>query len=488
MEEGSFFSPNASETAEEKAVTDRKIILINPFPYYGRGINEATIYPPLGLAYLASALRKAGFPDIQIIDANILKIENKDLLRRLKAEKPDIVGIHLNVVLGRSGTVLGRRIRQELDCRICIGGPLVSSNPVQMLEASAADLAVIGEGETAFVEICQGKPLRDIKGLVYKEGTDIRFTPPRELVENLDEIPFPAYDLLPPLKLYKARARKKPIGPIITSRGCPYLCTYCNSSVFGKKFRARSPENVIQEIDLLVREYGIRELDVLDDNFTLDIKRADRILDLLLERKYRLAINLQNGVRADRLNQDLIKKMKRAGVFKVGIGIESGDKDMLSKIRKNLDLDKVTQAIRWFKEEGIITYGFFILGFPDETRESVERTIAFARQCGPTVADFNILLPFPGTAIYEELKQKKLLKEESRLFYDSGFYAPKVYHKCLHLTEEELYAYQKKAYRDFTFRIGKIWEILLSIRSVNELIWTFQAALPVLAMVLDWIE
>ncbi len=472
----------------DQRATDKKIILINPYPVYGEGLNEATIYPPLGLAYLASALRQKGFHDIRIIDANILQIQNDTLMKQLKEEKPDIIGLHLNVVLGRGGVELGNRIRKEIDCLICIGGPLVSSNPLEMLAAAAADIAVIGEGEITFAEICKGTPLQDISGLVYKDGAGVHATPLRPLIENIDEIPFPAYDLLPPLRLYKSRARRKPVGAILTSRGCPYLCTYCNASVFGKRFRARSPENVLQEIDLLVNDYGIRQLDILDDNFTLNIKRADRILDLLLERKYKLVINLQNGVRPDRIDEALIRKMKEVGVFKVGIGIESGDKDTLARIHKSLDLDKVVPVIRWFKKQGIVTYGFFMIGFADDTKESIEKTIAFAKQCDPTIVNFSLLMPFPGTAMHAELKARGLLKDESQLFYETGFFSPTLYHRCLYLTEEKLFAYQRKAYREFNFRIKKFLEVLFSNRTWNELRWTLEAAFGMLRPVLGFVK
>jgi radical SAM superfamily enzyme YgiQ (UPF0313 family) len=299
----------------------------------------------------------------------------------------------------------------------------------------------------------------------------------------MDDLPFPAYDLLPPFSLYKGRARKKPVGVILTSRGCPYQCTYCNSSVFGKKFRARSPENVLRELDMLVKDFGIRQLDVLDDNFTLDIPRAEAILDGIIARKYKLLINLQNGVRADRVNAQIIHKMKLAGVFKVGVGVESGDERILTSIKKRLSLDKVTEAIRLFRKEGILTSGFFIIGFPEDTRESIEKTIDFAIEANPTVCNFSLLLPFPGTEMYRELKAAGNLKDPDRLFYDTGFLSGKIHHTSPNLTEQELLQYESLAYRRFNFRPGKILEVLFSIRSASELKWTFEAAFPLIKQI-----
>jgi len=208
-----------------------KIVLINPYPKDSEGINEATIYPPIGLAYLASYLRREGFHDIEIIDANIRRIDNEQLLKHLKRVNPDIVGVHVNVVLGGSGVELCRMVARELPARVFIGGPLSSSNPAEMLKLSGAEAAVIGEGEVRFAEICKGVDPSSLPGIAFWRGKVIEVNPPAPLFANLDDLPFPAYDLLPPFSLYKGRARKKPVGVILTSRGCPYQCTYCNSSV-----------------------------------------------------------------------------------------------------------------------------------------------------------------------------------------------------------------------------------------------------------------
>jgi radical SAM superfamily enzyme YgiQ (UPF0313 family) len=462
----------------------REIVLINPYPGTSEGINEATIYPPIGLAYLASYARRNGsFNNIRIIDANVMRKNNQEVLRELLDNKPLVVGIHLNVILGRAGTELSRLIKKEIGCQVIIGGPLVSSNPEDMLKISEADVAVIGEGEETFLELLQQKPLEDILGIVYKVlGGRFKRNPPRPLINDLNSIPFPAYDLLPNFKMYKNRARKKPVGVILTSRGCPYQCTFCNASVFGKKFRARSPENVLKEIDLLVNHYGIKQLDVLDDNFTLDISRARAILEGV--RHHGLCINLQNGIRADTIDAELVKLMKKAGVIKVGIGIESGDSEVLRSVKKNLDLDRVREAIRLFRKKGIITIGFFILGFPCETKESIEKTIKFSLEANPSIANFCLLIPFPGTEMHQELLINNQLKEPDRLFYDSGFYANRTYHACSGLTEKELLRYQKIAYKKFNFRLVKIIETMIHIRSLTELSWTITAALPLIKNIL----
>jgi anaerobic magnesium-protoporphyrin IX monomethyl ester cyclase len=460
-----------------------RVLLVNPYPEAARGINEATIYPPIGLAYIASFLLSEGVT-VGIVDANIMKMTTDDVLLEVGRFKPDLVGISVNIVTAKSGATLSKLIKARTGLPVCIGGPFASSMPEKALELSSADIACIGEGEYTMLEICKGKKLSLIDGIAYKKGRLIVRNKPRSLIEDLDVLPYPAYDLLPPLRFYKSRARRTPVGAIITSRGCPYHCTYCNSSVFGKRFRARSAGNVIGEIDLLVKKHSIRQLDILDDNFTLDVKRADNILGMIIKNNYPILINLQNGIRADRLTKKLVVRMRKAGVFKVGIGIESGDERVQKWIKKSLDLKDVVKSIGWFRSQNIITVGFFILGFPFDDEESVNHTIDFALKANPSMANFSILLPFPGTEVYEYLKQKGMLKENLDLGIETGFFESRMYHTCHNLSEEKLAYYQKEAYRRFNLRIGKIIETLLNIRSMSELKWTVEAALPLIPKIL----
>jgi radical SAM superfamily enzyme YgiQ (UPF0313 family) len=454
----------------------KKIVLVNPFPKEARGINEATVYPPLGLAYIASFLKKRGIV-VKIIDANILKKENKAVIEEIKRIDPDIVGISINIITAQSGTELSRLIKKKLDIFVCLGGPYATSNPEEILKFSFADVAVLGEGERVVYEICRGNDLVKIKSIAFspKRGRLV-LNKQKNLIRNLDALPFPAFELLPPFSIYKTRARRKPVGCIITSRGCPFQCAFCNTNIFGKRFRARSPENVIGEIDLLVKKFRIKQLDILDDNFALDIDRAEKILDLIIKKKFDILINLQNGVRTDNLSRLIVKKMKKAGVFKVGIGVESGNVNILKSIKKSLNLKKVMRAIQWFREEGIITVAFFIIGFPNETKGSIRETINFAIKTNPSLANFSLLIPFPGTEIFRFLEKKKMLKKNYKLGVKTGFFGNKIYHRCLNISEKDVIYYRNKANRDFYLRISKLLEILCDVRSLWELKWLVESA------------
>ena len=451
----------------------KKVILVNPYP--GKnigGLNESTIYPPLGLVYIASVLRMHNV-QVKILEANILKLDNAQVVNFLCKENPDLAGISLNIFTANAGINLSQRIKEVTNFDVCLGGPFPSAIPEDILKKSKADILVIGEGERSIVDICNGELLSEIQGIAWKRDGVVIVNESAELIGDLDTLPMPAYDLLPPFGLYRARIRKSPMAPIFTSRGCPSHCTFCNHNVFGKRFRAFSPGRVISEIELLISKYGIKQLDILDDNFTFDMRRAEEILDLILERKFNIRINLQNGMRVDNLNPSIVKKMKKAGVFKVGIGCESADIPTLKEIKKGVDLAKIRQAVQWFSHNKIISYLFFIFGFPNDTRETIMRTIDFAIEVNPTTAVFSLLIPFPGTEIHSLLKKQSMLKDGITDGVMTGFFGRRLYHSCRYLTEDDVVALQSLAYRKFYFRPNKIIEQIRQIRSFAELRWLF---------------
>ena len=467
-----------------------KVVLVNPYPYYAVGINEATIYPPLGLAVIAALLEKNDFK-VQIIDANILKMNNDGVFKKIKDFDADIVGIQLNVVTARAGIELSNMIKENMpDTKVVIGGPFTPENLERLLKETKADFFVQGEGEITFLEICQGKNPEEIDGIVYINNDQLAFNKPRALIPNLDDLPFAAYHLLPDLGLYRSRSRRSPMAPVFTSRGCPYQCIFCSSSSkkspFQNRFRFRSAENVVDEIEYLVKRFGVKQIDILDDNFTLYHDRADKILDLIIERKIKVAINLQNGVRADKLTFEMVKKMKKAGVYKLGIGIESGNTEILKKIKKALNLEDVKNAVKWCREVGIICIGFFMIGFPFDTEETIKETINFAVELNPSLANFMTAVPLPGTELYDIVEKNGMLtKPTDEYGTSSGFYAQDFHYEIPYLPKEKVLELQKEAYRRFYFRPLKVLEMMKDIRSFNELKWTVSAAKPLIKNLLS---
>lgn len=459
----------------------KDIVFVAPFPKDASGINEATVSQPLGIAYIAALLEKNGF-GCRIIDANILKLDNEAVLERIGQLKPVVVGISINVVTGSAGIELSRRIKEEFkDILVILGGPQACVSIDENLSISKADALVAGEGEMTMLEIA--KRLREggsnvfngIRGVIYKNNGEVVNNGPRERILDLDSLPHPAYHLLPDLKIYFSRARRKPAASIITSRGCPFQCIYCNKSVFGSRLVGLSAGRVLDLLDVLIKKYCVRQIDIYDDNFTLDRKRVNEIFESIIERKYDLAINLQTGVRADSMDRELIFKMKKAGVFKIGFGVESGSPAMLQLAKKQLDLNRVLESTKLAKKAGIMTYGFFILGLPGETEETLQQTIDFAKKMDPVVANFCIAMPFLGTEMYDMVLKKGRFLAGKNKNTASGFYGSQAFFEYGSLNEATLLNYYRRAYYSFYFRPKKILQTVLSIQSINELRWVLAA-------------
>ena len=271
-----------------------------------------------------------------------------------------------------------------------MGGPHVTLVPKEFLEeAKNVDIAVIGEGEYAMLEIAQAfegkKQLSEILGIAYRQNGEVVVNPTRPFMENLDELPYPAYDLvdmekyLNPNKIGYRSFQDRAIS-MITSRGCPFNCCFCAVHLhMGQKFRAHSAEYVLDHIQYVVDKFKVKNIFFEDDNLTLDVKRFEAICDGIIERKIKIGWETPNGVRADCLNLELLKKMKQSGANSIFVGVESGDQQILDKvICKSLDLNRVVEFAKNAKQIGLKTGAFYIIGFPGETKENMQRTVDFA--------------------------------------------------------------------------------------------------------------
>ena len=456
----------------------KKAIFIAPYPKSAKIIMEASHYPPMGLAYTSGFLEPHGI-ECKIVDANLFKLDENEVFKIIKDFDPDLVGISYNVVTVHEAINISKMVKEQLGKRVLLGGPSSAGNPKYILENSKADCVVRGEGEVVTLNLIKNNfDLKGIKGILYLKGNRLIQNPPQPVIEDINTIPFPAWHLLPKLSLYKNRSRRYPIAPMVTSRGCPYACTFCGSAKTG--WRYRSAKNIVAEIELLVNKYGVKQIDVLDDNFTLLERRAHEVLDLILEKKLNILITFPNGLRADRLTPELIKKMKKAGVYRTGIGIETGDERVMKNIKKYLELDRVRESIKLLRKEGIVVFGYFLLGLPGDTKESMQKTIDFAREVNPHWANFGVTTPLPGTELYRDLIKAGKIKEGEDDSISSGYYAIKEgYLTTDEVTNEEIMIYQKKAWREFYFRPSKVIDLLSTIRSWREFEWTVLLAWPI---------
>ncbi|MGZ7047317.1 MAG: B12-binding domain-containing radical SAM protein, partial [Methanobacterium sp.] len=287
--------------------------------------------------------------------------------------------------------------------------------PVETLkEEDSLDTVVMGEGEETIVDVVTNfeknglNYLSEVRGISYRDDDKIRQNLPRPLIKNLDEIPFPARHLIP-FKEYKTS--KNQAGGIITSRGCVFSCNYCSSSlIMGKKYRSRSPGNVVDELEELTEKYNIREIAFLDDIFMLNKRRARAIAEEIHDRN--IDLSFVTSSRVDTVERDLLKCLKDVGMSTLYCGVESGSQRVLDLMGKGITLKHAEDAIKAAKDVDVDVMGSFILGYPGETSEEMDQTIDFAIKLDPDYSQFSILTPFPGTPLYYELKEKGLLETE----------------------------------------------------------------------------
>lgn len=427
------------------------ILLVNP---YSRNIDESIVIP-LGIAYIATVLKQSGY-QVKVIDLNIHPYR---ILYEL-VPRCNLIGISSNTLTySYSKKVLALVKKIKPDIITVMGGPHPTCLPTEVLyENNFVDIVVIGEGENTMKELCEklekGEDIDSVAGIAYRRNGDIRVTPPREFIKNLDDLPFPDLDLFPPLELYTTYSLPHTLSVktagIITSRGCPYSCIFCFKSVFGKKWRARSPENVVNEWEILVKKYKVKQIAVLDDTFNIDQKRVIEICDLIIKRKLVVPWQTSSGLHANHVSEELILKMKEAGCYKIAIGVESGNQRVLDVIDKKTTLSQLRKVFRLLKKHGLETSGFFVLGIPGENELTMKETIKFAKVLDPDYVQFTIANPFPGTRLYSIVKEKgRFLKK-----YDdfSAFTGADANFKLPDLPAALLKRMRKKAYISFYLR------------------------------------
>jgi len=425
-----------------------KALLINPPSKF-----EKSTPLPLGLLYIASYLEKNGHK-VKIIDMKVEEIPLSKLKMEILDFGPDYIGIKCLTYEAKTVYSLSDFIKKiDKKYKIVLGGPHASANPREVINEKSVDYVVSGEGEITFEELLEGITPSKIKGLVYKAGKSIKENPPREFIQDLDKMPLPAYHLIEVKKYFNNpyahaffKARKN-ISQIFTSRGCPFQCIYCHK-IFGKTIRYHSAERVLKEIHLLYNLYGVREFQIEDDSFNVDMNRAKKIMSLIKQSGMKIKISFPNGIRADFIDEDLVRKMRDAGVYSICFGVESGDKEIQKFIRKNLNLEKVNAAIKLSTKYGILTTGYFMMGFLDETKKQMMNTIQFAKNSKLHMATFFKVIPYPNTELYSLAKERGLTLSNNPGDYTYTFSTMKDI-KMSKVDSQELDSLIKKAYFSF---------------------------------------
>ncbi len=391
------------------------VLLINPLDRGHVKTGLGIKVPPLNLMYIAAALEEASI-SVKIIDDDLYQVGFDKVASLASKIDPMVVGITATTATIKNALKYIKKVKEVIpNALTVIGGPHPTFMPIETLKTEKAlDTVVIGEGEKTIVELAEKygnkglKNFNQIKGIAYKDNAKIKLTSNRDLIENLDDLPFPARHLIP-FKDYKTS--KGQAGGMITSRGCVFSCNYCSSSlIMGKKFRTRSSKNVADEMEELVYKYGVYEIAFLDDIFMLNKQRAMEIAGEIRSRG--LDLNFIASSRVDTVNKDLLESLKKTGLTTLYYGIESGSQRVLDTMGKGITLKQAEDAIKVTKDVDIDVMGSFILGYPGETSKEMDQTIDFAIKLDPDYSQFSILTPFPGTPIYYELKKGGLLSTE----------------------------------------------------------------------------
>lgn len=400
------------------------ILLIEAFEVGDNPLTPDWLMQPLGLMTLGAVLREKGWNNIKIFDTKLSKNPTEELKEIIHTFKPKLAGVRSYSSSADFFThLLGIIKSQDPGIVTVAGGPHANTMPSNIIKDKNLDYIVLNEGEITLPLLLKalekGEPVDNIEGIVFKKGEEVVVTKPRPFIEDLDGIPFPAWDLIDhtpysyrfldnsPYRINYVQVRQNSM-PMFTSRACPFNCIYCHK-IFGKRFRAQSPERVLKEIDTLYEEFNIRQFDFYDDIFNMDKNRALSILKGIAHRRQAgkdIKLSFFNGIRGDILDGLTVKAFKDAGTFMIPYAVETASPRLQKLIKKNIKLDKLKRIIDLTSKMNIITVGFAMLGFPTETQEEVQATIDFMLTSGFDTMEFFLVSPYHGTELAEMIKKE----------------------------------------------------------------------------------
>lgn len=391
-----------------------KVLFVNPPQTASKYKFMGVIAPPLGIAYMAGVLQENNI-DVEILDASAEDMDFKDVEKELLKRKPDLVALTaLTPTIGRA-LETAQVVKETLpDSIVVMGGYHPTFNFIETLEDENVDIVIRGEGEYIMLNLVQAlenqSSLHDVKRIVFedKNSKEIVVNPEAPLIQDLDELPFPALNLLP-MKKYRLLDMDTHMTTMITTRGCPMQCSFCSSAAMhGKKIRERSVENIVDEIEYLKTNYDIDTIAFMDDTFTLKKRKVMAICDEILKRNIEIMWGCTS--RVDTLDEKLLKKMKEAGCITIFIGVESADQQQLDNMCKNTTIAKIENAFKIAHKLKIRTIASVALGMPGDTKEIMNKTVKFVHKLKPNYAIYSLATPYPGTRFYKEAFEKNLIK------------------------------------------------------------------------------
>jgi radical SAM superfamily enzyme YgiQ (UPF0313 family) len=410
-----------------------EIVLVNPpyeriAPGYEFVRHVTNRAPSLGLLHLAAMVREHGY-GVSIVESDVEGLDEQAVIERIVAAAPRYVGITLFTVGVWSASLIARGVRKALpEVTVIVGGPHVSSMGRETLERfEEFDLAVNGEGEWALIELLQalegGAALDGISGLLWRDGATVRENASRPIPKDLDDLPLPAWDLLPGFpEAYPPAIYDYPRGPVATiaaSRGCPFHCKFCDTSTFGARLRAYSPARVVEMIQYLHERWGVRHIMFVDDLFLASRIRVTEFCERLLASG--LKITWTCTARVDTVKPAVLALMKKAGCWEISFGLETGSNELLIAMDKAARVERSEEAVAWTHAAGIRTKGLFMLGYPGENAETIEATRDFVRRIPMDMMNLTKFTPYPGSPIYVDLYGTKIRPDDWRKMNGMNF-------------------------------------------------------------------
>lgn len=397
-----------------------KILLVNPSwrPTYKNILSSFGLpfFPVLSLATIAAQAQKKGHR-VEILDLAFREYDPDIVLNRVKENSYDIVGFTGTTPLFPQVIQFSNSIKKiSKDILTIAGGPHCSALPEKSITEANLDAVCVGEGDFTLAQIADGVPLKDISGLVYRENGAVKRNSQRDWIKNLDELPMPAWDLFD-IKEYipytsRLLAERPPVSFFETTRGCVFQCDYCASKVTkGNILRKKSIDRVIEEIKYM-KSFGVKEFFIVDDIFTTDVERTKEICRRIISEKLNMIWQCQNGIRVDAGDQEMFNLMRKAGCYKVAFGFESGNDEVLKKFGKGgkATVETAFKTVKMARKAGIDVFGYFMIGLLNDNEKTMLDTIEFGRKLQTDILKISICVPFPGTKMFDELADKRLLK------------------------------------------------------------------------------
>lgn len=441
--------------------------------------NNIGSVPPLSLLYVAAILEKAGV-EVDLIDMAAEQLDYNKALQRIYKFSPDLLGFSITTISFHPILKWINRFKEDTSLPVLVGGEHVRLYPFETMSHSSIDFCIVGEADLPLPQFVtafqQNRSFDNIKSLGFRKNGSIFIDRTLQGISDINQVPFPARHLIKNELYGNVFTKKKNFTAMLSARGCPFNCAFCNANQ--QKYRARSPENFVDEIELNLTKYGIRDFDIYDSTFTTDKQRVFAICDEIHKRKLNVGFSVRS--RVDVVSKEMVDSLKSAGCHTIMYGIESSNPEILKLMNKGISPEQVMETITYTSKSGIETLGFFMFGFPGETSKTIEDTISFSLKLPLDYAQFTLLVPFPETEIYSYYREHGLedywseytIEESKEHLID--LLGTKI-------NRDEVSKYVTEAYRHFYCRPRILWKQLKGIRSFSKLINLSNAAFDILA-------